>query len=67
MLYDITGSVQPILVKAFFLMVRAESQWVIISSVIRMQFKSCYKYSVPDLMDGLSRVISSIFLKVFTL
>lgn len=54
MLYDILGSVQPVVVKAFFLIVKAESQWVIISSVIRMQFESCYKYSALDLTDGLS-------------
>lgn len=53
MAYDIIGSVQPILVKAFFLMVRAESQWVIISSVIRIYFESYYSYSAPDLMAGL--------------
>lgn len=53
MLFDIIGSVQPILVKAFFLMIRAESQWVIISSVIRIYFDSHYRYSVPDLMAGL--------------
>lgn len=43
MLYDIIGSVQPIPVKAFFLMARAESQWVIISSVIRIYFESYYR------------------------
>jgi len=49
MLYDIIGSVQPILVKVFFLRVRAESQWVIISSVIRIYFESYYRYSAPNL------------------
>lgn len=53
MLYDIIGSEQPILVKAFFLMARAESQWTIISSVYRMYFESYYRYSAPDLMAGL--------------